>query len=199
MPLPRVRKQSCAVLISFFIVLICAGANAQRLPNTVVPTHYKLFLDPNIAAQKFSGEESITVRVAQPASEITLNSLNLDITLAEVISGNHTEQAKVTYDNPQETVKLSFESPVPAGNAELHLKYSGKLTEGLRGFYLSRSPRRLYAVTQFEGTYARMMFPSFDEPSFKATFDLSVMADKGDTAIQTAASSLMSRSEIGTR
>ena len=183
MPLPRVRKQSCAVVISFFIVLICAGANAQRLPNTVVPTHYKLFLDPNIAAQKFSGEESITVRVAQPASDITLNSLDLDITLAEVTSGNHTEQAKVTYDKPQETVKLSFETPVPAGNAELHLKYSGKLTEGLRGFYLSRSPRRLYAVTQFEGTYARMMFPSFDEPSFKATFDLSLMAEKGDTAI----------------
>ncbi|MGE5321704.1 MAG: M1 family aminopeptidase, partial [Actinomycetota bacterium] len=73
--------------------------------------------------------------------------------------------------------------PAPAGNAELHLKYSGKLTEGLRGLYLSRSPRRMYAVTQFEGTYARMMFPGFDEPGFKATFDLSVVADKGDTAI----------------
>ena len=28
-----------------------------------------------------------------------------------------------------------------------------------------------------------MMFPGFDEPAFKATFDLSVIADKGDTAI----------------
>jgi aminopeptidase N/puromycin-sensitive aminopeptidase len=63
------------------------------------------------------------------------------------------------------------------------MKFSGKLTNGLRGLYLSKSARRSYAVTQFEGTYARMMFPSFDEPGFKATFDMAVIADKGDTAI----------------
>ena len=65
----------------------------------------------------------------------------------------------------------------------LHLKFSGKLTSGLRGLYLSKTARRSYAVTQFEGTYARMMFPGFDEPGFKATFDLTVVADKDDTAI----------------
>ena len=183
MSLPCVHKRYSRTIVFLFIAFLCVCANAQRLPNTIVPSHYKLFLDPSIAGQKFSGEETISVRLAQPASEITLNSLDLDITLAEVSYGNQKQQAKVTYNKPQETVKFSFGNPVPAGNAELHLKYSGKLTEGLRGFYLSRSPRRLYAVTQFEGTYARMMFPSFDEPSFKATFDLSVMADKGDTAI----------------
>lgn len=183
MPLPCVPKRNCGSFVSLFILLSCVCANAQRLPNTIIPSHYKLFLDPSIAGQKFSGEETIGIRLVQPASEITLNSLDLDITMAEVSFSNHTQQAKVTYDKPQETVKFSFANPLSPGNAELHLKYSGKLTEGLRGFYLSRSPRRLYAVTQFEGTYARMMFPSFDEPSFKATFDLSVMADKGDTAI----------------
>ena len=156
---------------------------AQRLPTTVIPENYKLSIDPNIAARTFSGEETIRVRVAQPVTEITLNSLDLDIKLAEVKTGGHTRKASIVYDKPAEMARLVLRSPIAAGEAELHLKFSGRLTEGLRGLYLSKSARRMYAVTQFEGTYARMTFPCFDEPAFKATFDLSVVADKGDTAI----------------
>jgi len=163
--------------------MAACGLQAQRLPQTVVPSHYRLHLDPSISGQKFSGEETITVEVRQPTREIVLNSLGLSIELAEAEAGGSKQIAEVTYDQPSETARLSFSKPVPAGPASLHLKFSGKLTPGLRGLYLSRSERRQYAVTQFEGTYARMMFPCFDEPGFKATFDLSVSADKGDTAI----------------
>jgi puromycin-sensitive aminopeptidase len=166
-------------------ILIAAGSAlpAQRLPQTVVPSHYKLFLDPNIGGQRFSGEETIAVQVNEPTSEIVLNSLGLSIDLAEAEAGGSKQAGEVVYDQPNETARLTFPTPVPAGAASLHLKFSGKLAPGLRGLYLSRSARREYAVTQFEGTYARMMFPCFDEPGFKATFDLSVIADKGDTAI----------------
>jgi len=171
--------------IVIFLTIAAAGLHAQRLPTGVVPSNYKLSLDPDIAAQNFSGEATITVQVQQPVREIVLNSLGLEISVAEVIPGLDmaTLLAQVTYDEPNEMVRLIFAKPVPKGIVGLHLKFSGKLTAGLRGLYLSKSSRRQYAVTQFEGTYARMMFPGFDEPGFKATFDLSVTADKGDTAI----------------
>jgi aminopeptidase N/puromycin-sensitive aminopeptidase len=166
-----------------FLTISASSLQAQRLPTTVLPSHYKLFLDPDIGQQKFTGEETITVQVQQATSEIVLNSLGLEISLAEANAADKTLPAQVTYDQPNEMVRLTFAAPVPKGIVDLHLKFSGKLTTGLRGLYLSKSARRQYAVTQFEGTYARMMFPGFDEPAFKATFDLSVIADKGDTAI----------------
>src|SRR5262249_15338931 len=67
--------------------------------------------------------------------------------------------------------------------AKLHISFTGTLNDKLRGFYLSRSGNRKYAVTQFEPTDARRAFPSFDEPDKKATFDITIVADKGDTAI----------------
>jgi aminopeptidase N len=169
--------------ILVFLTLAASNLQAQRLPRTVVPSHYKLFLDPDIGGQKFTGEETITVQVQQSTREIVLNSLGLDISLAEATAANKTLPAQVTYDQPNEMVRLTLAQPLPAGAASLHLKFSGKLTAGLRGLYLSKSARRQYAVTQFEGTYARMMFPGFDEPAYKSTFDLSVIAEKGDTAI----------------
>jgi aminopeptidase N len=158
-------------------------AGGQRLPTNVVPGHYKLFIDPSIEKRQFSGEETIDVQLAQASKEIVLNSLNLEVSSAEVMANGKTQQARVSYDLPDEMIRLMTAVPIPPGPAALHLKFSGKLTAGLRGLYLSKTARRSYAVTQFEGTYARMMFPGFDEPGFKATFDLTVVVDKYDTAI----------------
>jgi hypothetical protein len=126
---------------SLFLTISAISLHAQRLPTTVVPIHYKLFVDPDIAQQKFTGEETINVQVEQITSEIVLNSLGLEIPLAEATSGNNTVPAQITYDQPNEMVRLSLAQPLPAGAASLHLKFSGKLTAGLRGLYLSKSAR----------------------------------------------------------
>ena len=65
----------------------------------------------------------------------------------------------------------------------LAIAYTGILNDKLRGFYLSKTKLRSYGVTQFEATDARRAFPSFDEPALKATFDVTLVVDQGDTAI----------------
>jgi len=82
---------------------------------------------------------------------------------------------------------LKFGQTVPPGKASMRISFSGVLSEQLRGLYLSKTPKRHYAVTQFEATDARRAFPSFDEPAMKATFDITLVVDDGDTAISNGA------------
>src|ERR1700674_5587748 len=81
-------------------------------------------------------------------------------------------------------VTLSVEKPLAAGSATIHITYTGILNSEMRGLYLGKDDQgRKYAASQFEATDARRAFPSFDEPDYKATFDITAVADKGLVAI----------------
>ena len=165
------------------VLALCAVAGAQRLPDTVIPQHYRLMLTPDLKAATFAGEETIDVRVAKPVSEIVLNAADIQFGEVTVTAGGKTQTAKVTSDEGKQMATFALEKPVPAGAASIAIKFSGILNDKLQGFYLSKTKRRNYAVTQFEATDARRAFPSFDEPALKATFDISLVVDSGDTAI----------------
>ena len=95
-----------------------------------------------------------------------------------------TQKAKVTSEKEKEMVVLSVEKPLAAGPATMHITYTGILNGEMRGLYLGKDDHgRKYAASQFEATDARRAFPSFDEPDYKATFDISAVADKGLVAI----------------
>ncbi len=168
------------VLPVLFVVAL--PAIAARLPQTVVPSHYRITLAPDLASDKFSGDETIDVDVRQPSTAIELNSAEIDIDDATITSAGKTQKAQVAIDAEHETATFTVPEPV-SGGASIAIRFRGTLNDKLRGFYLSRTPRRKYAVTQFEATDARRAFPSFDEPAFKATFDVSAIIDDGDTAI----------------
>ena len=168
--------------VGFFALLPFAAA--QRLPELAVPENYKLSFAPDFQKDNFEGEETISVRVLKTTSEIVLNSAEIEFHEATITSAGTTQRAKVTLDNKREVATLAFAQPIEPGAAQVHIKYSGILNDELRGLYLGRDrDGSKYAVTQFEATDARRAFPSFDEPSYKATFDVSVVADNGMVAI----------------
>jgi aminopeptidase N len=194
------------------VVLVLGGmaaarVEAQRLPGGVRPEHYSLTITPDLKAATFAGSETIEVVLDAPARAITLNAAEIEfgsvkayavpagmavggvdkkgrelpVDLAAIDKTPQT--AAVTLDAAKEQATFTFANPLPAGRVTLEIAYTGILNDKLRGFYLSKSKTRSYGVTQFEATDARRAFPCFDEPALKATFDVSLVVDAGDTAI----------------
>jgi aminopeptidase N len=170
----------------FFVALILAIAPlgaAQRLPEIATPENYQLTIALNFDKENFTGDESIAIRVLKPTSTIVLNAAEITFAEVTVTSAGKTQNAKVTSDEDKQMATLALDQPLPAGPATIHIRYTGILNGQLRGLYLSKANNRKYAVSQLENTDARRMYPSFDEPSYKATFDLTAIIDKGDTAL----------------
>ncbi|MGA2534561.1 MAG: M1 family metallopeptidase [Terracidiphilus sp.] len=153
------------------------------MPTTVRPEHYSLLLTPDLKGAKFTGVETIDVTLSEPASAITVNSAEIAFQSVTVKANGKEQAATASEDKEKEQTTFTVPSQLPAGKATISIHYTGILNNELRGFYLSKTAKRNYAVTQFESTDARRAFPSFDEPAFKATFDISLVIDSGDTAI----------------
>ncbi|KHJ99034.1 peptidase family M1 [Oesophagostomum dentatum] len=78
---------------------------------------------------------------------------------------------------------LEMEEAVQVGDViDLCIEFQGEVLPDLEGLYISThtdasGKKTRSAVTQFEPAFARKMFPCFDEPYFKATFEVSVIRE----------------------
>jgi aminopeptidase N len=171
------------VVVAMWSLFASSAVLSQRLPENVVPDTYDLKFEPDLASATFAGDETIHVHLQKAATSIVLNSAEIEFKEVWIGSADFKQAASVSKDEKNESATLTVPNTVPAGPAEIHIRFTGILNDKLRGFYLSQTARRRYAVTQFEATDARRAFPSFDEPAYKAVFRITLVIDKGDTAI----------------
>ncbi|CAH1647287.1 unnamed protein product [Spodoptera littoralis] len=84
---------------------------------------------------------------------------------------------------------LGLESALKANvDYVLQLSFEGAISNSLTGFYKStyvndKNEVKNLGVTQFEPTSARSAFPCFDEPAFKAKFEISIAHPETVTAL----------------
>ncbi|KAJ8005705.1 hypothetical protein DPEC_G00120690 [Dallia pectoralis] len=151
--------------------------NEPRLPASVRPVNYDLFLTPNLTSKTFTGRTVITMAIQHATKRVVLHSSDLDITKATFQVGKEkTDNVKVLEYKPWQQIAVTFLKDLKAGQlCVLTLEYKSNLSNSFEGFYNSAytdktGAKRVLAATQFEPQAARKAFPCFDEPAFKATF-----------------------------
>ena len=163
--------------------------NDYRLPRNVLPDNYRISLTPNLESKTFIGEVEIDIRVFTPTDKIILNADELKITDAHVLSEKGTQsKATVSLDSEKEFAILTFAKKLSTGDYKLICQFKGIHNDKLKGFYYSswtdeKGEKHPMVVTQFESTDARRAFPCFDEPDFKATYEVSLTVPKDLTAL----------------
>lgn len=156
------------------------------LDDNVIPTNYAIEFDVDLRTFKFSGKETITLEVKRPTNRIVLHATDLKIKRCKLVTGGKELRPHVKTDEKKEELALTLSKKI-AEKTELFIEFKGALSRGLAGFYKStythRGKKKYLATTQFEPADARRAFPCFDEPAFKATFDVALVIDENLTAI----------------
>jgi len=167
-----------------------ASSNPHRLPSFVVPSHYRISLEPDLEKFTFSGTVEIEVEIGQSTNNIQINSADLEISSAWVQDGvgSKIEASNVEHDEDMERATISFGSDLPAGPYTLNAVFTGILNDQLHGFYRSTftdddGVSHTIATTQFESTHARRAFPCFDEPAFKASYGVTLVVPEDQFAV----------------
>ena len=202
---PRCQKfcLTCAAMWRFLLcVLLLAPALAEepfsfdtnpgRLPKDVVPKRYSIGLDFREAKDgTFTGTETIAVEVRRPIRKLVFNSVGLKIGLGMWQPEPNPQPDKfatvrIETDDQTQLATAAFETEQPAGMYRLQLTWTGKLTEQPQGLYRTRfatpAGEKTALTTQMEAADARRMFPCWDEPAFRAVFELSAVVPEDQLA-----------------
>ena len=139
-----------------------------------------LTVDPN--NPRFSGTETITLKITDTVADIHMHSVGLDIEALTLEHGGNTISS-THRQRDQETVILPAQ-PLPPGDYTVKLTWSGPLDGNkMRGIYRLQSGGKYYVGSTFEATDARRMAPCFDEPAFKAALKLTLRVPKAMVAV----------------
>jgi aminopeptidase N len=172
----------CLWLLPAVVPPVASGAEAPfsfdsapgRLPKDVVPADYDIAIVPDVGRHTFTGKESVTLQVRSATAHIVFNTLGLrlrDVRFDGVAVQN------VAVDNDAQLTTVTLEAPAPVGTHQLTLSYDGVILTRPQGLFAQPysnvdGSRSVMLSTQMEAPDARRMFPCWDEPAFRSTFQL---------------------------
>jgi len=162
------------------------------LPRTARPLHYAISVVPDAANLAFTGSTVIDVEVFERTNTLVLNAVDLTFSsasLAPANAGGQPVALRTSVDADAQTVTLTAPAAFGPGAYRVELAYSGIINTQANGLFALDYPDKRTGqqvrglFTQFEAPDARRFAPMFDEPSYKATFDLTATVPEGQMAL----------------
>ncbi len=150
--------------------------NPYRLPRAVIPHRYTLTIEPDLGEASFTGHVIIDASVNAPVAQVLLNAVEIDIQNVKV------DGVDVSFTLDPTTERLVIDQAVEVGTVAIEITFTGVLNDRLRGFYRSTyhdadGIEQVIAASQMQATDCRRAFPCFDEPDFKAVFDVTLIVE----------------------
>ncbi len=164
-----------------------ASTSSSRLPRTVLPVRYDLHLTADPAKPEYSATLRLAATASKAFTELRLHAKGLRIKEAALVQGKTRQTAKVSSKAADEQVVLRVPRKVAAGKLTVEVVYTGTVSNGMAGLYLSKDGPDSCLVTQCEATDARSFVPCFDEPDFKSSWAWTVTAPKDATVLTNGA------------
>src|SRR5947209_4502008 len=160
-----------------------------QLPRTAIPHHYAITVTPHTTRLTFDGTVAIDLDVIKPTAALVLNAADITISSARLRPTTGAPMiGRVTIDPKAETATLTFPRTLTRGAYRLELHYAGKIHTQANGLFAldykdkdGKDARSLF--TQFEAADARRFVPSWDEPDYKATWDLTAVVPDNQMAV----------------
>nr|XP_056711294.1 glutamyl aminopeptidase [Euleptes europaea] len=153
-----------------------------RLPLDVNPVHYDLELRPEMGADRYTGNVTISIKVDSQTRHLWLHLRETKITempLLKTSSGEPIALNQCFEYKPQEYIVIEAAEELTPNTYLLTMMFQGHLNGSLVGFYrttyIENGITKSIAATDHEPTDARKSFPCFDEPNKKATYKISII------------------------
>lgn len=166
-----------------------------RLSKAVRPLVQALSFDVDPGRDRFDGETTLTLQLDQPQPALRLHAHQLEPgsahwTPGRVANPRRERVLTVERDEAGQTwlLRPADGQPLPRGRGLVRLSFSGRVQDNDAGLYRAPyaaapgvrqdfAPRIL--ATQLQAVFARMLFPTFDEPAFRSAFEISVRTPPG--------------------
>jgi aminopeptidase N len=157
-----------------------------RLPTVADLRHVSLDLVVDPRADRFAGVVVLDVELAAPVGHLWLHGKELNVRSVRLTDYETGQQGAGTWRQVLDSgvARLDFpEATYGPGRLSIEIAYDAPFDRNLSGLFAVEEAGEYYALAKSESIQARKFLPGFDEPAYKAPYDVTLTVPAGYVAI----------------